>query len=268
MQHSQGDVMTSSHRGAEKNVTLSPSTGSVTLSPSAKPVTLSLSKGDNNFPAVRGVQRLGLLGIFVGATRWVAQFLRTADILSACQQDAGGTIKKGGSRTAPTGNVTAALFAMTGLPSSLAPLKRGVARLRAGGLDQETPVRRWLTAPLSGGLRTPGQGIPALLPSPLAGEGGRRPGEGFFMRARHAAPLLLVLFLASPAFSATINVTANATDTLGGNGQCSIREAIKPENYSENFLLLPGFRYMLLTVRCMERQVLATLLQGEERDEQ
>jgi CSLREA domain-containing protein len=37
----------------------------------------------------------------------------------------------------------------------------------------------------------------------------------------------LILFLSSPAFSATINVTANATDTLNGaNGQCSLREAI------------------------------------------
>jgi hypothetical protein len=69
----------------------------------------------------------------------------------------------------------------------------------------------------------------------------------------------LVLFLASPAFSATINVTANATDTLGGNGQCSIREAIKPENYSENFLLLPSFGCRFPSGSCLERQVLVTL---------
>jgi CSLREA domain-containing protein len=76
------------------------------------------------------------------------------------------------------------------------------------------------------------------------------PGRG--IPAQLLTALALILFLASPAFSATINVSASASDVLNGaNGQCSLREAIKPENYSENFLLLPGFGcgYLVAVVR-------------------
>ena len=120
------------------------------------------------FATARGVWRLGLFGVLVGATRWVALHNRATR------------------RVAPTSGGDPALCAMTGLPSPFAPFSpetRGsgaseprtcspdTGRWRVFAPEGLNPRSLSLTAPLSGGLRTPGEGYPCptigLRPHPL-----------------------------------------------------------------------------------------------------
>jgi len=94
-------------------------------------------------------------------------------------------------------------------PGVLRPLDKGAANdSERGFLEPKPPFAESSLPPCQGAIRTPGRGIPAQLITAFA----------------------LILFLASPAFSATINVTANAPDELGANGSCSLREAIQNIN--------------------------------------